>query len=75
MAGSENVPECGLNRFARPIDASPDAVHAAIANEAYRRWIEHGRRPGTAESDWLDAEHAVEERLEMAGKAGMLFTR
>lgn len=51
---------------ARPVPPSqlPDqAIRAEIAELAYLLWEEHGYPNGSAESDWLEAEHRIQERI------------
>lgn len=50
-----------------PVPASQladQAVRAEIAELAYRVWQEQGCPAGSAESDWLEAERRIQERIE-----------
>jgi hypothetical protein len=54
LAGPSPVP---------PSRLADHAIRADIAQLAYLLWEEHGCPSGSAESDWLEAERRVEERV------------
>lgn len=46
----------------------------AIAQRAYQIWLEKGCPSNTAEQDWLQAEAELDMALDVAGKAGAIFS-
>lgn len=46
----------------------------AIAQRAYQIWLEKGCPHNTAERDWLQAEAELDMALDVAGKAGVIFS-
>lgn len=50
----------------RPVPASQladQAIRADIAELAYLLWLEQGCPSGSAESDWLEAERRIQQRI------------
>ncbi len=63
---SQSASAVDVEHYPNPAEQAPAAfsvTHEEIAARAYELWLKDGKRPGSAERNWLEAERQLKSAL------------